>query len=125
MLITHSSFNQVLIADVNNCASNGLCRVKAKCVILISFPGVEHPFHVNSPFINRSSYCNINQLTAPTRKHVNITIRLLHFQMKCRGELKSGPFIFNTIEVLHLLQDRIKRWLLDLLEEIASKMDHP
>jgi len=61
--LTYTSFHQVLCADIDHSATNCLCRVKAKCMILISLPRIKDFFGVDSSFIYCPPHSNINQFT--------------------------------------------------------------
>ena len=68
--ITHSSFNQILCANVNHCASNSLCRVKAKSMVFISLPWIKDFFRIDSSFVYGPWNSYIDKLTAQgNQKH--------------------------------------------------------
>lgn len=86
----YSSFNKVLSANINYCASNSLCRVETECVILISFPRIQYSFCVNSPIIYCARHCNIDQLTAINQGKYKLS-KTCNFEVfRCRIPMLSG-----------------------------------
>lgn len=77
---TYSSFNQVLGANVNHSAANGLGRVEAKSMVLIPFPRIDNPFGVNSPLINCPRHRNIDKFTALIDSYI-ITLANISFNI--------------------------------------------
>lgn len=61
---THSSFNQILCANVNHGASNSLCRVKAESMVFIPLPWVKDLFGIDCSFVYGPWNSYIDKLTA-------------------------------------------------------------
>jgi len=59
--ISYPSLHQILCANVDNSASNGLGRIEAECVIFISLPWVKNSFLIYCPLINGPRYSYIDQ----------------------------------------------------------------
>ena len=59
---TYSSFNQILCSNVNNSATNGLCRVKTKGMVLVPLPWVKILFCIDCSLIYCARNSNIDQL---------------------------------------------------------------
>lgn len=68
---TYSSFNQVLVADVNHGAANCLGRVEAKSVVLIPLPWIDNPLGVYSPLVNCPRHRNIDKFTALITSYIS------------------------------------------------------
>lgn len=68
---TYSSFSQVLCANVHYSAANGLCRVEAQCMILISLPRIKLTLCIYCPLVycTRDSY--IDKLTVEYYRQIN------------------------------------------------------
>lgn len=64
-------------SNINNSATDSLCGVETKGMVLTYLPWIKNLFGVNYTFIYGTGYSNIDKFTAQSQKHL-IGIHLLN-----------------------------------------------